>query len=134
VTQRVWDRPHTTWVTNSPCSGLRLRGFTHPGSARSPCPVCPSELQPHEMTSSGVIATVWAPLQAAVYEREAGGELFVRPYLSLPGVGTPPKMHLGGGGTHIPSLFSPASWDPRLIAQIIQFWLLLRNQLLLKWQ
>ena len=64
VTQSVCHLPQTTWVTKRPCRGFRLRGFTHPGSARSPCPVWPSELQPQDITSSGVMATVCAALQA----------------------------------------------------------------------
>ena len=58
MTQRVWVRPHTTWDTYRLCRGLRERGLTQVVSDRSPWPHCPRLLAPHEMTSSGVMATV----------------------------------------------------------------------------
>ena len=65
MTQSVCVRPQTTWDTYSPCRGLRLRGLTQVVSDRSPCPHWPRLLAPHEITSSGVMATVCSSLHAS---------------------------------------------------------------------
>ena len=71
VTQRVCVRPHTTWETSWACRGLRDRGLTQVISLLSPWPHCPRSLAPHDITSSGVIATVCSALLSPAMDKDA---------------------------------------------------------------